>query len=148
MVACTWTTPGTVWATDVWQPMLPVDDRYPYILDVRDLASGYIIESMPLEQATVELVGGTLERLYETIGPPLVIKCDNGSEFVGEGSADMHNAWGVEQSAVATLPAELQRRMRSRSWQHPVSGRDARPPGWQPGSLVAGSPRGRSGLGQ
>src|SRR5580658_3971331 len=83
MVACTWTTPGTVWATDVWQPALPIDDRYPYILDVRDLASGYIIESMPLEQATVELVGGTLERLYETIGPPLVINATTAASSSG-----------------------------------------------------------------
>jgi hypothetical protein len=97
MTACTWTTPGTVWAADVWQPALPVDGQYPYILDVRDLASGCMLESMPLERCTVELVSGTLERLYSTLGAPLAIKTDNGSEFVGEGSAEMHDDWGVEQ---------------------------------------------------
>lgn len=96
MIACTWTTIGTVWAADVWQPAMPVVGRYPYILDVRDLASGCIIESMPLEQCTVEAVSGTLERLYATLGAPLVIKTDNGSEFVGEGSSELHEQWGVE----------------------------------------------------
>lgn len=97
MSVCTWTTPGTVWATDVWQPAIPIDGRYGYLLDVRDLASGYIIESMPLEAATADLVGSTLERLYDTLGAPLVIKTDNGSEFIGDGSGDRHHPWGVEQ---------------------------------------------------
>lgn len=97
MVACTWTTPGTVWATDVWQVTSPIDGLYRYLLDVRDLASGYIIESMPLEHATAAAVGDTLERLYRTIGAPLVIKTDNGSEFTGNGSGDLHPLWGVEQ---------------------------------------------------
>jgi hypothetical protein len=96
MTACTWTTPGTVWAADVWQPAVPVAGLYPYILDVRDLASGYLIERMPLERATAEAVSGTIERLYETLGAPLVIKIDNGSEFVGDGSEAMHDRWGVE----------------------------------------------------
>lgn len=97
MVACTWTVPGTVWAADVWQPATPIDGRYGYILDVRDLASGCIIESMPLEADTAEQVGSTLARLYDTLGPPLVIKTDNGSSFTGEGSGDLHRRWGVEQ---------------------------------------------------
>jgi transposase InsO family protein len=97
MVACTWTTPGTVWATDVWQIDHPIDGIYRYILDVRDLASGYIIESMPLEHATAAAVGDTLERLYRTLGAPLAIKTDNGSEFTGVGSSDLHPLWGVEQ---------------------------------------------------
>ncbi|MEK7412714.1 MAG: transposase family protein [Planctomycetota bacterium] len=98
MVACTWTTPGTVWATDVWEPAVPIDGRYPYILDVRDLASGYIIESMPLENKTAELVGGTLERLHDTIGAPLVIKFDNGGEFTGQGSGDVHTLAGASNN--------------------------------------------------
>jgi hypothetical protein len=96
MVACTWTSPGTVWATDVWKPTIPIDGIYPYILDVRDLASGCIIESMPLERCTAALVGGELERLYDTLGAPLVTKSDNGSEFIGAGSGDVHGRWGVE----------------------------------------------------
>jgi hypothetical protein len=45
MLACTWTTPGTGWAADVWQPHQPIEGVYRYVLDVRDLGSGCIIES-------------------------------------------------------------------------------------------------------
>jgi hypothetical protein len=81
MTACTWNVPGSVWAADVWQPDQPVEGCYPYILDVRDLATGYMIESMPLKHCTAALVTGTLERLYRIHGAPLVLKTDNGVEF-------------------------------------------------------------------
>jgi hypothetical protein len=96
MMACTWTSVGTVWAADVWNAARPVGGLCPYILDVRDLASGYIIESAPLLRCTSELVSATLERLYDTIGAPLVIKFDNGSEFIDGGSTALHERWGVE----------------------------------------------------
>ncbi len=35
-----WQVPGTVWAMDVAEPPIPIDGIYPYLLAVRDLASG------------------------------------------------------------------------------------------------------------
>jgi transposase InsO family protein len=97
MLSCTWTTPGTVWAADVWQPAQPIEGIYGYVLDVRDLGSGCIIESMPLERCTAQAVSATIERLYATYGAPLVLKTDNGSEFTGDGAPDLHRRWGVQQ---------------------------------------------------
>ena len=94
---CTWTTPGTVWAADVWKPDAPVDGEFPYILDVRDLASGHIIASEPLHRADAESVGAVFERLYRHLGAPLVCKTDNGSEFTGDGAWQVHHRHGVEQ---------------------------------------------------
>ena len=97
MLACTWTTVGTVWAADVWQPAQPIEGTYGYVLDVRDLGSGCIIESQPLERCTAAAVSATLERLYATYGAPLVLKTDNGVEFTGAGAPEAHRRWGVLQ---------------------------------------------------
>ena len=96
-LTCIWTTPGTVWATDVWKPEAPIESEFRYVLDVRDLASGFMVASEPLEQATADTVGGVLDRLYGQFGPPLVCKTDNGSEFLGAGSWEVHHYHGVEQ---------------------------------------------------
>lgn len=96
-IACQWTTPGTVWAADVWKTDAPIDGRYRYILDVRDLASGFLLTSEPLEHADADTIGAVLDRLYRQCGPPLVCKTDNGSEFTGVGSWEVHHRHGVEQ---------------------------------------------------
>jgi len=36
----TWSRPGSVWAIDHTEPPAPIDGSFPYILSVRDLASG------------------------------------------------------------------------------------------------------------
>ncbi len=94
---CLWTAPGTVWAADVWQPDAPIDGQFRYVLDVRDLASGFLVASEPLERATADDVGTVLDRLYRQFGAPLVCKTDNGSEFTGAGSWEVHHRHGVEQ---------------------------------------------------
>jgi transposase InsO family protein len=76
-----WTTPGTVWAVDFAEPPLPVDARDPYLLAVRDLASGQQLLWQPLAQATAAAVAETLTSLFVLHGPPLVLKSDNGSAF-------------------------------------------------------------------
>ncbi len=95
--ACAWTVPGSVWAADVWKPVQPIEDIYPYVLDVRDLATGYMVESCALLHADAETVGGHLWRLYDIRSPPLVLKTDNGPEFVGDGAWQVSRDFGVEQ---------------------------------------------------
>lgn len=79
--SCIWTTPGTVWAADVWMPDAPIDGQFRYVLDVRDLASGCLVASEPLERNTADAVGAVFDRLYRRFGAPLVCKTDNGSEL-------------------------------------------------------------------
>jgi hypothetical protein len=95
--ACIWTTPGTVWAADVWKPDAPIDGQFRYVLDVRDLASGFLVASEPLEHADADSVGQVFDRLYRQFGAPVVCKTDNGSEFTGAGSWEVHHRHGVEQ---------------------------------------------------
>ena len=95
--ACIWTTPGTVWAADVWKPDAPIDGQFRYVLDVRDLASGFLVASEPLEHADADTIGQVFDRLYRQCGAPLVCKTDNGSEFIGAGSWEVHHRYGVEQ---------------------------------------------------
>jgi hypothetical protein len=76
-----WPVPGRVWAIDFAEASQAIDGIYPYLLAVRDLASGRQLLWLPVEYAdsiAVELALGSLFALH---GVPLVIKCDNGSPF-------------------------------------------------------------------
>ena len=95
MISCTWMTAGAVWATDVWEPDRPIAGQFRYVLDIRDLASGFILESFPLEDKEEATVAAHIERAYRSHRPPLVIKSDNGGEFTGSLSQDLHQRWGV-----------------------------------------------------
>jgi len=76
-----WTTPGTVWAMDFTQAPAPIDGLYPYLLAVRDLASGQQLLWQPLAAATAAEVAGALTALFVVCGAPLVLKSDNGGAF-------------------------------------------------------------------
>jgi len=84
-----WQTPGRVWAADFTEPSrygltpsLPlIAGRYPYVLAVRDLASGYMLAWKPLPTLTEEVTREALGRLFALYGAPLVLKMDNGSAF-------------------------------------------------------------------
>jgi transposase InsO family protein len=76
-----WSAPGSVWAVDFTGPRPAVDGRYPYLLAVRDLASGYQLLWRPVEAATGAAARDALAALFAEYGPPLVLKCDNGSPF-------------------------------------------------------------------
>jgi transposase InsO family protein len=84
-----WQNPGRVWAMDFAEPSLigatrslsAIDGIYPYLLAIRDLASGYTLCWLPIEQATAEQVQRVLCSLFALFGPPLVLKSDNGSQF-------------------------------------------------------------------
>jgi transposase InsO family protein len=90
-----WLVPGAVWAMDLAEPPQPIDGLYPYLLAVRDLASGQTLSWLPLADATATAVIAALEPLFVTHGAPLVLKTDNGSAFVAEATADFFQSWEV-----------------------------------------------------
>ena len=90
-----WHHPGTVWAMDYAEPPTPIDGVYPALFSVRDLASGRQLAWLPVPAATAEHAAAALQSLFLEHGPPLVLKCDNGSPFIAEQTQDLLIAWGV-----------------------------------------------------
>lgn len=45
----TWLRPGSVWAVDHTEAAVPIDGRFPYILAIRDLASGLELAWLPAQ---------------------------------------------------------------------------------------------------
>ena len=76
-----WSMVGSVWAIDFTGPRAAIEGRYRYLLAVRDLASGRQLVWRPVEAATAEIARDALAALFAEHGPPLVLKCDNGSPF-------------------------------------------------------------------
>jgi transposase InsO family protein len=84
-----WLVPGSVWAIDWAEPsacggaysLPPIDGQFPYILAVRDLASGYQLCWQPVPQTTAAVASAVLQDLFVRHGAPLVLKCDNGPSF-------------------------------------------------------------------
>ncbi|NJO56015.1 MAG: transposase family protein, partial [Rhodospirillales bacterium] len=72
-----WLCIGTVWAMDFYHPPKPVDNRYPAVLCVRDLASGYVLLNLPVPNMELVHVADALTSLFARHGPPLVLKSDN-----------------------------------------------------------------------
>ena len=88
-VPLTWEKPGTVWAIDCLSR--DVEKNYDTILNVRDLSSGKTLAGRAMRiqpgcksAQTAENVELVLAELFHLHGAPLVIKSDNGSEFVNE----------------------------------------------------------------
>ena len=79
-----WGTVGAVWAIDFTEPPLPIDGIFPWILVVRDLASGYRLAARPVAAPDAWHVRALLIELFEQNGPPLVLKHDNGGHFCNE----------------------------------------------------------------
>lgn len=90
-----WTSPGAVWAMDYSYADHPVDGCYPFLLVVRDLASGFQIATLPCTTATADHVVALLTALFQRHGAPLVLKSDNGSHFVNEAVAALLEQHGV-----------------------------------------------------
>jgi transposase InsO family protein len=79
-----WHQAGSVWAMDHSQALHPIDGIYPYLLAVRDLASGYQLAWHPTRTVTAEETLPILLSLFDEQGVPLVLKSDNGSAFTAE----------------------------------------------------------------
>lgn len=82
-------TPGRVWAADFTEPsrygaartLPPIAGSYPYVLAVRDLASGAMLAWQALPALTEEVSRVNFGHLFALHGAPLVLKVDNGSAF-------------------------------------------------------------------
>jgi transposase InsO family protein len=83
-----WATPGSIWAMDFTEAPAPIEGLYPYLLAVRDLASGAQLLAWPLRTATATEAIRALASLVVRYGAPLVLKTDNGSPFC---AADMRD---------------------------------------------------------
>jgi transposase InsO family protein len=79
-----WQVPGAVWAMDFAEAPQPIDGLYPYLLAVRDLASGQQLLWRPLVSASALETIPALLPLFLLHGAPLVLKTDNGSPFIAD----------------------------------------------------------------
>ncbi len=68
------------------------------MLDVRDLATGHLIASMPCRCDDAATTVACLTGLFRAFGPPLVLKADNGREFTAQAVRDL-----LERERVALL---------------------------------------------
>jgi len=91
-----WHAPGRVWAIDFTGPLPPVEGHYPYLLAVRDLASGAQLLWLPVEEATAAVAADALAALFKTHGAPLVLKSDNGPPFIAEDVRKLAHEFAVE----------------------------------------------------
>jgi len=90
-----WRNCGAVWAMDYTKPPAPVDALYPQVLAVRDLGSHTALAALPVGSATAAATVALLESLFVEYGPPLVIKCDNGSNLKCDEVRRLLHAHGV-----------------------------------------------------
>jgi transposase InsO family protein len=91
-----WTRPGAVWAIDFHGPRPLIDDRYPYLLAVRDLASGQQLLWRPVVDLTAQTAVEALTSLFAIHGAPLVLKSDNGSAFIADAFQKLSQNAGVK----------------------------------------------------
>jgi transposase InsO family protein len=91
-----WKRTGTVWSMDFTEPKEYIGGTDRWILAIRDLASGYQLTWLSFGQATAECVVRELAALFEEQGPPLVLKSDNGSQFIAEATLSLLREWRVE----------------------------------------------------
>ena len=90
-----WPIPGRVWAMDFTEADHLIDGIYPYLLAVRDLASGNQLLWLPVPDLTAAVAQGALASLFVLHGAPLVLKMDNGSAFIAEATRELLTPWGV-----------------------------------------------------
>ena len=90
-----WHHSGAVWAMDHTEPTRAIDGRWPYILAVRDLASGCQLAWLPVLDESAETTIHALQWLFLEHGPPVVLKSDNGSGFIAEAMRGFLDCWQV-----------------------------------------------------
>jgi transposase InsO family protein len=90
-----WASPGSVWAMDFTEVPALIDGFYPYVLAVRDLASGAQLLAWPLRTATALEANRALASLVAHHGAPLVLKTDNGSPFCAADTQNFLREQGV-----------------------------------------------------
>lgn len=90
-----WHHPGRVWAIDFTEAEAPIDGVFPYLLMVRDLASGFTLLSRPVKAEDAASVLPALMMLFAWAGAPLVLKSDNGGAFKAEETQALLERHGV-----------------------------------------------------
>ena len=90
-----WKQIGAVWAIDFTEPKEYIGGTDRWILAIRDLASGYQLAWLSCAQATAEGVVEVLTALFLKQGAPLVLKSDNGSQFIAQITRMLLVEWQV-----------------------------------------------------
>ncbi len=90
-----WQRPGAVWAMDFAEPSAAIAGAAPYLLAVRDLASGQQLLWLPTPAPTAEVTRAALTALFLVHGAPLVLKTDNGSAFIADDLMRLLTQWQV-----------------------------------------------------
>ena len=80
---------------DHTQPLEAIEGRWPYLLAVRDLASGCQLAWLPVLDETAETTISALQGLFLEHGPPLVLKCDNGAGFISAAMGRFLDRWKI-----------------------------------------------------
>lgn len=80
-----WLKPGSVWAMDFLERETSLN--YDFVFNVRDLASGKVLAARATKEQTAQAVCDILQELFHRHGAPLVIKSDNGHEFIARNVA-------------------------------------------------------------
>jgi transposase InsO family protein len=91
-----WTQPGAVWAIDFHGPRPLIDGLHPYLLAVRDLASGLVLLWLPADDPTADTVVRAMTELFTLHGAPLILKSDNGSAFIAAELRQLMKNFGVK----------------------------------------------------
>jgi transposase InsO family protein len=90
-----WLRPGTVWAMDLAEPPSPVDGEHPFLLAVRDLASGVQLAWVAMPNKEAETIVAWLEALVREFGRPMVLKSDNEAVLRSKEIQKSLQRWGV-----------------------------------------------------
>jgi transposase InsO family protein len=90
-----WLRPGAVWAMDFAEAPSLIDGIYPYLLAVRDLASGKHLLWRPVVSESAATVSAELVPLFLAYGTPWVLKSDNGSAFRAVETKELLARWSV-----------------------------------------------------
>lgn len=90
-----WKRVGTVWAIDFTELAEYVGGTDRWILAIRDLTSGYQLAWLAFPTATAEGVIQILRGLFVEFGAPLVLKSDNGSQFIAHSTLALLAEWRV-----------------------------------------------------
>jgi transposase InsO family protein len=95
MHVLSWQVPGSVWAIDFTEAPAAIDGLFPYLLAVRDLASGRQLLWLPVRGADGQEARRALALLFAVHGAPLVLKSDNGSPFDADSTRALLHSAGV-----------------------------------------------------
>lgn len=90
-----WLRPGAIWGMDFAQAPFLIDGIYPYLLAVRDLASGKQLLWRPVLSDSAAVVIAELVPLFLAYGTPWVLKSDNGPAFRAAETKALLAQWGA-----------------------------------------------------